>query len=892
MSDDSNRELRRLKKKLRISFKRLPSTEALPIEHHETFNRIRSIRNKTLDDYCKDITFKNNEPWRKQTLDRVKWLACRATNLVNQQRNEAGWRSEIENDVFHRFRVEVACPTCRARIWKSEFEAYNDLPYADACKLSERRSRRKPCNCPLEQRRGDSYYDVGENLLFDNRAEELIMHGPLVEKIQLPKKKPDRVFGLKKTKAFAKILDVEGRDNDEDSRCSPFKDSIDPLLFPFLIIEAKPEKKSVGFDETQTQTAFPIWELLRLQESIRAEASRESQSACPLVWFFANRGDSWRLYGCYVTQTEPKRYEILQLWDGCITEEQDSLQLLLIIDYIADWARDIYRPSILKHLKSTVSKIAYDQVSLSNDSDIFSLTSAYHLTRKISNWIPPPPTIMDVDETLEGMVPDPGPILHRNFLPVSIPNTERGSLRSASLFESRIFGLRLTEQNVEHMLRFSEGIYREDEKSEKMARDILNLFSGSDCIAIPETDLDFLEDSWTGDRSAEARASTSSNSTTFYVFEEFSTFITNTWNIAKEISYLAVSKAALDELIAAADFKKPPSGLKSIALRARPCSHTVWRDAIECLRLGSPWQHFCAAITCTQLSISSLPARKRADYTPDTEALGFTRTSRTLRTPRTSQIPMRRIIERCHKYSRKQSSSKIPRELRSTWEVNPEPHQLSFIRDFERTQVTSLQQDHNIQICKRCRYFSNKPKEDHRFSLINAPPIPEYGMVLVATLDLTTAPPTKHDLCLIAFDISPEITDSTSALAVVVDDLLQKSEIFHTIRHPLPPRYANELSSCDTIWNLPLPYRPVTKKQRYDVQSWSLELQGRQPAVWVPNITGRQMDHWDNLQLLLHFMKHGSKWEHARAEVEDLVERSQRRSGFYWSKEYRRSIPN
>jgi hypothetical protein len=107
MSDDSDRELRRLIKKLGISFKGL-NTDALPIEHRETFKLIRSIRNKTLHDYRKDITFQSNEPWRKQTHDRVKWLACRATSLVNQQRNEAGWRFTLENDVFHRFRVEVA----------------------------------------------------------------------------------------------------------------------------------------------------------------------------------------------------------------------------------------------------------------------------------------------------------------------------------------------------------------------------------------------------------------------------------------------------------------------------------------------------------------------------------------------------------------------------------------------------------------------------------------------------------------------------------------------------------------------------------------------------------------------------------------------------------------
>ena len=87
----------------------------------------------------------------------------------------------------------------------------------------------------------------------------------------------------------------------------------------------------------------------------------------------------------------------MQLWDGCITEEDNALQLLLIVDYVADWARDIYRPSILKHLKSTVSQIAYDQVSLSNDSDVYSMRSA-NPNGRISNWIPAPPTIMDANE--------------------------------------------------------------------------------------------------------------------------------------------------------------------------------------------------------------------------------------------------------------------------------------------------------------------------------------------------------------------------------------------------------------------------------------------------------------------------------------------------------------
>jgi hypothetical protein len=574
----------------------------------------------------------------------------------------------------------------------------------------------------------------------------------------------------------------------------------------------------------------------------------------------------------------------MQLWDGCITEEDNALQLLLIVDYVADWARDIYRPSIMKHHKSTVSQIAYDQVSLSNDSDVYSMRSA-NPTGRISNWIPAPPTIIDADEMREDFLSDPGPILHKSILPVSIPNTERGSLRSASLFESRIFGLRLVEHNVKHLLRFSMGVYKDCEKSEKLAREILNFLSGpSDCIAMQETDLDFLEDSWTGDMSAGTRASTSSNSTTFYILLEFSTFMTNTWNIAKEISYLAVSKPALDALISAAVFKVPRPRLDPIVQRARPCTHAVLRDTIECLRLGSPWQHFCAAVSCTRVSLRSLPVRKRVDYAPDTEALSFTRTS---------QLRMRRIIEKCHKYSRKQSVPKVLKPpfgmsraaVLSIQDINPEPEQLTFIRDLEETQVTSLQQEHNIQICKRCHYVGSKFEEDHRFSVIDAPAIPEYGMVLVETLDLmdlTAGMATKHDLCLIAFDIIPEITDS-SDLAAVVDDLLQGRNIFHTIRHPLPLRFANEYIN-DTIWNLPLPYRPVTKNQRQDIQNWSLELQGLQ--IPISNSAERKMNYWDNLQLLLYFLSYGSTYKDSCAKVGALVKKSCSRSSFYGSSDY------
>ena len=66
-------------------------------------------------------------------------------------------------------------------------------------------------------------------------------------------------------------------------RCSPFKAESDPLLFPFLVLEAKSESSQAGFDDIQTQTAFPIWSLLKLQEGLLSHNVCTKSSFEPLV---------------------------------------------------------------------------------------------------------------------------------------------------------------------------------------------------------------------------------------------------------------------------------------------------------------------------------------------------------------------------------------------------------------------------------------------------------------------------------------------------------------------------------------------------------------------------------------------------------------------------------
>ena len=53
-----------------------------------------------------------------------------------------------------------------------------------------------------------------------------------------------------------------------------------------------------------------------------------------------------------------------------------ALQLILIMDFIIDWARDVYRQDVLLHLAAIAKDKPCDQVTIDGDSDIFFFTTA------------------------------------------------------------------------------------------------------------------------------------------------------------------------------------------------------------------------------------------------------------------------------------------------------------------------------------------------------------------------------------------------------------------------------------------------------------------------------------------------------------------------------------
>jgi hypothetical protein len=187
--------------------------------------------------------------------------------------------------------------------------------------------------CPMNSKIAYLYCNrcevAGLNKIFGCRADDPVqyeseVHKAFAEKSQtmeIPKKVPqcpDRIYGLRLTRnienllydtANAEVYNIN--DNTEPLQVheildpSPFKRPLiqtgDPLLFPFLVLEAKSGKSTDDWLSIQMQTAFPIRSFLQAQDAPRrAAGTRSVWKTSPLVWFFANRGDDWRLSAGFI----------------------------------------------------------------------------------------------------------------------------------------------------------------------------------------------------------------------------------------------------------------------------------------------------------------------------------------------------------------------------------------------------------------------------------------------------------------------------------------------------------------------------------------------------------------------------------------------------------------
>jgi hypothetical protein len=432
----------------------------------------------------------------------------------------------------------------------------------------------------------------------------------------------------------------------------------------------------------------------------------------------------------------------------------------------------------------------------------------------VSNWIPPAPSIVHAEEVRPDLGDAVAELNHQNMFKIPIPNTKLGTVRSASLVECQLIGLYLTEDSVHTMLR----VYEQLGQARKAARRILNLLSGDDeVILVTQKTLDDLELRWTG------TIRPTRKKTNFFAKFRFAAYINLSWDIVREISYLAVSKAAFDILMTAARFKTGRKDIVKQTKFARKIRKQSLDEAFDRLRYTSSSQTLMAAISCTAYALSPIPKRVRDFYLPPAKDVAFTQIGRDL---------LRETIH--HAYMG--PSKRLNEERRAD--------ELSFIRSSNKRE----------QISGVCKDDTTRLNRSNPFTSLGPLTISDYGVVLVAGLTYKETRRQwrgeRYDICLYIVEEVPGIEEIT-ALPVIIEDLIQSSHIYHTIGQFITSRPNQFPDYGSLVWNLPCTYWPCDTQELADVREWIKELQGK-PTKGFRN-DGE--DLWERIQTVMAFLK-------------------------------------
>ncbi|KAH6614659.1 hypothetical protein B0J18DRAFT_439869 [Chaetomium sp. MPI-SDFR-AT-0129] len=515
-----------------------------PAGHRSVFEAIERLKSFTYDTYRvgpTDDNLKTTAAWKVDTMRRARKLGEKARDLV--ARNEATWRLACEPLVFDRLNAEIACTICRNRVWRSEIEASGDDTWG-INNLRLRQEKRQICHClTAPYLLADEDEMAGLDRLFIDRAEDWVTH-PLELSQRLPQEqRPDRVYGLRQTKNIERLLEKKLSDGSLLEHLLPNQphDATlgQPLLFPFLVVEAKAGNSPDDWHSIRLQTAFPIFTYLNTQRSLcMATGARSRWLAGPLVWFFTSRGEDWRLSLAYQSRT--KGYgsrgssasdfttHIVQVWAGSITNRDDALRLLLIVDYMSDWARDIYRTTVITELR-VLANPDTDVSTIFADTDIFSSGRSH------------PDGVAGDKARAFSYDPADAQAAFKAL------DSDVGAVRVTAWLESRFRALVITEANVQ---RLTNSI-REDFRA-PFVRQILNQFYSPDAdpVALTPQDLADLETAWTSHARQLNPIDSGAEDTTLYIAYVVLYYLLPSWDQVRELCVVSISKRALDILVA------------------------------------------------------------------------------------------------------------------------------------------------------------------------------------------------------------------------------------------------------------------------------------------------------------------------------------------------------
>ena len=244
-----------------------------------------------------------------------------------------------------------------------------------------------------------------------------------------------------------------------------------------------------------------------------------------------------------------------------MTSLDGALQLLLIIDHIFDWARDIYRPAILRHLRFLSEPDDGDAMSITHDSDIFSMQR-------------PKPSSIGSQVGFEDITLDSGGTgeTSDDLNPLRLLDSTKGVLRDAALVEYSFISITITGDNARTILRSFPPA-----PAIKLARKLLSSICFHDGVVKMDGEtLSAVETLWTGDLQP---TNLITSKREFYTRLTYKTYLTDDWVIMKELLCLAISEEAVAVLLESSKQTKNPE------------TYAVKVDKGRILNLYSPFRH-------------------------------------------------------------------------------------------------------------------------------------------------------------------------------------------------------------------------------------------------------------------------------------------------------------
>jgi hypothetical protein len=303
----------------------------------------------------------------------------------------------------------------------------------------------------------------------------------------------------------------------------------------------------------------------------------------------------------------------LDLWNGRISSPDGALQILLIIDYIFDWARDLYRPSIL-HCLSLLSHDIDESMSLAATSDVNSFRKrARHddmaeteSTSDIETFV----TSAADESLLETWTKYDLKRWH------GVVDFNWRVFRTPYIIKASFQCLYLTRDNIGSLFAC---LATSRSKLQKTARDALAALRRGPMI-ITDSILSQMESAWTGENRESRRAEASTR--LFCSIVHAATISTETWELVRTIFCLAVDEDALQDIRKHAKLSKNTYRLDGMEEKAVPVDENTVKNFLQHLknRRGEDSLSFALAHICDVWKpVHMLSKKERGTLSPGAE---------------------------------------------------------------------------------------------------------------------------------------------------------------------------------------------------------------------------------------------------------------------------------